>query len=50
MPAELVSESCSTSKSMRCRLYLLITFSIAEAMEETLVQLSAISVFVVSAV
>ena len=38
------------SKSTRCRLYLLMTFSIAEAMELTLVQLSAISVLVVSAV
>src|SRR5579859_7411293 len=50
MPALLVSEFCSTSKSTRARSYLVITFSIAEAIEETLVQLSAISVFVVSAV
>src|SRR2546426_1063154 len=44
MPAVLVSELSSTSRSIRVTLYVVITFSNACAIWLTLVQLSAISV------
>ena len=50
IPPLLVSELSSTSRSRRVTLYVVTTFSYAAAIELTLVQLSAISVPVLSAV
>ena len=49
MPAVLLSESASTSRSIRGTWYVVISCSKTRAIEETLVQLSASSVPVVSA-